>query len=96
MARTKFASMITAHRSGSDDQVCNDVPGDDLGVRELVDDGGEVDLLLGPHVRVVVRQEVERHEEHLHHHKLRRGECDVRDDSKFLKNVPIQLRGAIQ
>ena len=76
MVPAGFASMTTHYRSGSDDQVCNDVPGDNLGVRELLDDGGEVDLLLRPHVGVVVGQEVEDYEEHLHHNKLWE-ECEV-------------------
>ena len=61
-----------AHRARSDDKVGDDVPGDDLGIGQLVDYGREVDLLLRPDVRVVEREEVQTHEEDFHHDKLGR------------------------
>ena len=63
---------MVAYCASSDDEIGNDVPGDYLGISQLVDNGRPVDLLLRPYVLVVKREEVQKHKECFHHDKLRR------------------------
>ena len=53
--------IMVAYCASSDDEIGNNVPGDYLGISQLVDNGRPVDLLLRPYVLVVKREEVQKH-----------------------------------